>query len=49
MKFYLDGDEYPTINGTGTETYPGDGWCFRECTYGGPFSATRWRKWVTPV
>lgn len=38
VKFYLDGDdEYPTICGTGTETYPGGGWSFRAGTYEGPF------------
>lgn len=38
VKFYLDGDdEYPTICGTGTETYPGGGWSFRSGTYEGPF------------
>lgn len=37
-KFYIDGDdEYPTICGTGAETYPGGGWGFREGTYEGPF------------
>lgn len=28
VKFYLDGDERPTICGTGTEDYAGGAWCF---------------------
>lgn len=28
VKFYLDGDDQPTICGTGTEDYVGGAWCF---------------------
>lgn len=29
-RFYIDGEEYPSIRGTGTEDYFGDAWGFRE-------------------
>jgi hypothetical protein len=46
VKFYLDGDEHPTICGTGTEDYVGGAWSFqaglregdaRPTTYSSPF------------
>ena len=48
IKFYIDEDEeWPTINGTGTEDYFGGAWCFynkdpkdgkkKECTYSTPY------------
>ena len=38
VKFYIDGDEYPTICGTGTEDYPGGAFGFgNETTYSTPF------------
>ncbi len=42
IKFYLDGDEYPTICGTGTEDYFGGAWNFeypkgRHCDYSSPY------------
>ena len=34
-RFYIDGEEIPSIQGTGTEDYFGDAWGFRE--FAGPF------------
>jgi hypothetical protein len=34
-RFYIDGEEIPSIQGTGTEDYFGDAWGFRE--FSGPF------------
>ena len=34
-RFYIDGEEVPSIQGTGTEDYFGDAWGFRE--FAGPF------------
>lgn len=36
IKMYIDGDEYPTICGTGTEDYFGGAWCFGE-DYSAPY------------
>jgi hypothetical protein len=30
VKFFIDGDEYPTICGTGTEDYAGGAWAFQD-------------------
>ena len=44
VKFYLDGEENPTICTTGTEDYFGGAWCFGE-TYSAPFCGyPLWRK-----
>ncbi|MBX7257926.1 MAG: DUF2961 domain-containing protein [Candidatus Hydrogenedentes bacterium] len=32
-RFYIDGEEYPSLSGTGTEDYFGDAWGFREFAY----------------
>lgn len=38
VKFYIDGDEFPTICGTGTEDYVGGAWCFGDNdTYSTPY------------
>ena len=29
-RFYIDGEEYPSLRGTGTEDYFGDAWGFRQ-------------------
>lgn len=48
-RFYIDGEEVPSIQGTGTEDYFGDAWGFREFAgachgvslYEGPFTGDR--------
>lgn len=37
VKFYIDGDDFPTICGTGTEDYFGGAWAFNGRTYSTPF------------
>lgn len=32
-RFYVDGEDYPSLSGTGTEDYFGDAWGFREFSY----------------
>lgn len=34
IKFFLDGDQNPTICGTGTEDYFGGAWCFNDAAHG---------------
>jgi hypothetical protein len=42
--FYIDGEEVPSLQGTGTEDYFNDAWGFRERT--GPwFGQPRWQGW----
>jgi hypothetical protein len=37
---FIDGDEYPTINGTGLEDYFHSAWCFPTGEYAGPYQGT---------
>lgn len=44
VKFFLDGEEHPTICGTGTEDYVGGAWCFGDTTYSTAFLGYPWRS-----
>jgi hypothetical protein len=40
--FFIDGDEEPTLRGTGSEDYFGDGWGLHKACY--PFSGVTWME-----
>ena len=44
VKFFLDGEQHPTICGTGTEDYVGGAWCFGDTTYSTAFLGYPWRS-----
>jgi len=45
-RFFIDGEELPSIRGTGTEDYFGDAWGFRE--FAGPFQGVTLFEGVMP-